>query len=191
MYIDLLTRKTIENANLLSCDNNPRNFSALDHDEDEQYVLTPKLAVRAAPTLFETKLVQSAISSNIFGTRSLNSIQGQIKKIQEQCFILTTLPYSTEILGRSYNIWLFNNLSKTSYWFLFKGWSKYIYCSQYFRSQSTWTKFKNCISVGNWLVCWCINCIIWLTVLHSNSIWSLFFNFFVHTKDHYIPTEFL
>ena len=39
---------------------------ALHHDEDEQYVLSPKLALRATPTLLETKQVQPAMSAKEF-----------------------------------------------------------------------------------------------------------------------------
>ena len=50
----------------MSCDNSPQNIVALDLDNDEHYVLTPKPVLRASPVLFEPKQVQSDINPNTF-----------------------------------------------------------------------------------------------------------------------------
>ena len=55
-----------EYVTLNNGDNNPQIVKALDLDNDEHYVLTPKLVFRKALTLFETKQVQSAISPKTF-----------------------------------------------------------------------------------------------------------------------------
>ena len=49
-----------------SCDNNQKNIIAVDLAKDQHYVLTPKLALQATPTLFEPKTIQSAIIPNTF-----------------------------------------------------------------------------------------------------------------------------
>ena len=50
----------------ISSKNIPQNVIALDLDDDEHYVLTPKPVLRATPTLFELKQFQPSISPNIF-----------------------------------------------------------------------------------------------------------------------------
>ena len=56
-------------ATLISPDENPENFSALDPDNDELYVLTHKAELRATPTIFVPKQVQSAIRPFIFSAQ--------------------------------------------------------------------------------------------------------------------------
>ena len=55
MYIDTIKRQTFNYATPISCKNNPKNVIALDPDNDESYVLTPRPVLRATPTLFEPK----------------------------------------------------------------------------------------------------------------------------------------
>ena len=57
MYIDPIIRQTLFYATPISYDKTPQNNKALDLDIDEHYVVTPKPALQAAPTHFETKQV--------------------------------------------------------------------------------------------------------------------------------------
>ena len=61
IYIRPLTRQIFKNALPKSCDNNPQNNIALHSDNDDHYVLTPKLLIRANPAVLEAKQIQSAI----------------------------------------------------------------------------------------------------------------------------------
>ena len=53
------------------------------------------------------------------------------------------------------------------------------------------SSFKRCPTVCSWLVCWCIHCSIWLTMLYSRSLWTLLFHFSSSTICHYVSTEYL
>ena len=64
LCIDLITTQIFKFATAISCNNNPQNVIALDLYYAERYVLTPKFALRATPTLIELKQLESATSSN-------------------------------------------------------------------------------------------------------------------------------
>ena len=69
LYIDPTTRQTFTYATSISSDNNPHEFIALDLENDEDYILTPKSALQATPTLSEPKEVQSTVT-NTFTAKS-------------------------------------------------------------------------------------------------------------------------
>ena len=66
MYIQPFTTQKSNYTTLILCDNIPQNLKALDFDNEEHYVLTPKPVLRATPTLFEPKQIQYATNSNTF-----------------------------------------------------------------------------------------------------------------------------
>ena len=66
MYFDPITRQIFGFTTPISGVNTPQKVIALDLDNDERYVLTPKPLLRVAPTLFEPKQVQSAETPNTF-----------------------------------------------------------------------------------------------------------------------------
>ena len=73
MFVDTITRQNFNYATPISCNNNPQQVIALDPDNDEQYVRTPKPVLRATPTLFEPKQVQSAIGPYTFTAQEIRS----------------------------------------------------------------------------------------------------------------------
>ena len=102
----------------LSCNNNPQNVIALDLDTDEHYVLTPKPVTWATTRFFETKEVQSAISSFILMHKKLEFNPKLFQQLSEPCFLHDTFLYHTEAFGRRYVIWRFSYIWKTFNWFL-------------------------------------------------------------------------
>ena len=66
MYIAPITRRTFNYVTPISCYNNPQNDIALDLDNGKQSVPPLKSLLRATPTLFEPKWVESKKSPNTF-----------------------------------------------------------------------------------------------------------------------------
>ena len=69
MYIDPIPRQTFDFAVPRSCDKNLQNVIALDLENEEHYVLTPKPVLRAIPMLFEPKQFELAVSPNTFAAQ--------------------------------------------------------------------------------------------------------------------------
>ena len=65
-YVDPITRQTYDFATPIPCDNNPRNFIALDPDADEYYLLTPRPIKQAPSQLFRPKQIRTSISPNTY-----------------------------------------------------------------------------------------------------------------------------
>ena len=66
MYVDPIPKQTFKYATPIYCDKKPQNVLLLHLDNNKRYVLTSKPVLRATPTLFEPKQVQSAVNTNTF-----------------------------------------------------------------------------------------------------------------------------
>ena len=72
-YIDAISRQTFKYATPIYSDINPQIIVSLNPDNDKHYVITSKPVKQATPTLFESKEVQSAVSSNTFTAQEAGS----------------------------------------------------------------------------------------------------------------------
>ena len=71
MYVDPITRQTLNYATPIECGNNPQNIIELDPDTDDGdfYVLTPDPLKREAPQMFKPTQIKTTITPNTFIAR--------------------------------------------------------------------------------------------------------------------------
>ena len=105
MSSDPPRRQNFDFVTLISCDNSPQNALALGPDHDRSYVLTPKIVLRANPTLSELEQIPSEKSPSTFTVQEAGIFSNdELTKVLESCFTQETLSYYIEIFGRSYII---------------------------------------------------------------------------------------
>ena len=183
MYVDPITRLTFDYDTPITCDNNARHIIKLDLDSDDQdfYILRPKPNKLKPPLMFTPSQIKTTVRPNTFAAQDagLNSNAELIQfwdrivflKHSDSTFKLLVKALSYSFISSKTPDYDANSPRENPYNTLRVGLLDRLIN---LTPLSTTTWFFDAFY-----------CTIWIPMLHSNSLWSIFSYISFHTSNKY------